>query len=177
MIVAATYIGSLCKRGHDGTQYAASGHCVACMRLRGKTWVDENRDQWNDYLRTWRDEHREQIRANARARNHANPARKAAWRLANPDRCRELTSSWYRRNKARRLEVARAWAKAHPEECRAMWRRYRARKANAGGDHCAEDIATIFKMQKGRCAECRSRLKRCDWEVDHIQPVSSRRIE
>lgn len=31
---AATYQGTPCKRGHDGTRYVASNHCVACESAR-----------------------------------------------------------------------------------------------------------------------------------------------
>ena len=45
------------------------------------------------------------------------------------------------------------------------------RKAQAEGTHTAEDIARIYRAQRGRCAYCRQEVGK-DFDVDHIQPLS-----
>ncbi|MFZ1365737.1 MAG: HNH endonuclease signature motif containing protein, partial [Brachymonas denitrificans] len=45
------------------------------------------------------------------------------------------------------------------------------RKQAAGGTHTAEDVADLFRLQRGKCACCRTSIKRC-YHVDHIEPLA-----
>lgn len=37
-----TYIGSVCKRGHDGLRYKKSGGCVQCAKDKAHNWNTNN---------------------------------------------------------------------------------------------------------------------------------------
>ena len=41
----AVYLGSICKRNHDGTRYQKGGACVACVRDLAKNSYQQDREQ------------------------------------------------------------------------------------------------------------------------------------
>jgi 5-methylcytosine-specific restriction endonuclease McrA len=44
MRIANTYLGTVCRKGHDGLRYV-SGHCVECEKSRVKKQREENREK------------------------------------------------------------------------------------------------------------------------------------
>ena len=72
--------------------------------------------------------------------------------------------------KAYMADYIRQQRKAKPDYYRSLVRNRRARLREIGGKHTAEDIARIVAAQKGKCANCRSRLSR-GMQVDHIVPL------
>jgi 5-methylcytosine-specific restriction endonuclease McrA len=79
---------------------------------------------------------------------------------------------WSKKNPERHLEHCRRAAEKFDRDKRnAITRNYRAKKRLAGGTHTAEDIAEIFKLQRGRCAYCKKKLGK-KYDVDHIKPVA-----
>ena len=83
------------------------------------------------------------------------------------------------RERQRRPDIKarkREWSKAYgqrpevKERAKISVAKRRARKSAAGGSFTAVDIANINKMQRGRCAICRCRLKP-DRHIDHIIPI------
>lgn len=80
------------------------------------------------------------------ANKEASLARSRAWRLANPDRYRELQRNWRKANREKR----------------------KARKVRKRETTKAE----LFKAQNGRCAYCRAPLSKVVVHVDHIMPLS-----
>lgn len=65
----------------------------------------------------------------------------------------------------------KAWSQANRVKAIEYVNRRRAAKAASAGDITAEDIALLFKQQKGRCPDCRSALGP-DAELDHVVPLS-----
>ena len=61
--------------------------------------------------------------------------------------------------------------KEKPEEKRISEAKRRAAKRGAEGSFKAEDIAAILKAQKGKCAVCRTCIKK-KYEIDHIKPLA-----
>lgn len=59
----------------------------------------------------------------------------------------------------------------YPEKAVAAEARRRALAVSAGGSFTAADIAVIWKLQKGRCASCRVRLRKGRFHCDHIMPL------
>lgn len=62
-----------------------------------------------------------------------NKARAKAWRLAHPERVKELRDQWAKENPERIAECRRRWCKDHPDKANAIqakWRRSEARKAS-----------------------------------------------
>lgn len=73
----------------------------------------------------------------------------------------------------RSRKSSKRYHQANPEVIRAIRRNRKARVRNASGRHTAQDVAELFKRQKGRCAHawCRVRLKG-GYHVDHIVPIA-----
>ena len=78
--------------------------------------------------------------------------------------------AWINENADRLKAYFAAYWKANPDKAREYHHRRRARKRNAGGTHTAEDIADIRKMQRDRCAICRTKLKGRG-HLDHIKAL------
>jgi 5-methylcytosine-specific restriction endonuclease McrA len=51
------------------------------------------------------------------------------WRVANPDKAREIVSRWNEQNPKRRSENSIRWQKAHPERVREISRKFRQKHA------------------------------------------------
>lgn len=62
------------------------------------------------------------------------------------------------------------WASRNKEKCCTKVRRRNALKRAASGSHTVHDIIDIFKLQRGRCAYCKTQLAR--YHVDHIVPLT-----
>jgi hypothetical protein len=65
----------------------------------------------------------------------------------------------------------KAWELANPDKVQANWRNKRAKRSAALGVHTADDITRIFQQQKGKCAYCRTNIRK-GYHVDHINPLA-----
>ncbi len=151
------------------------------FRARAKFW-DKHRPRLNKKRRDDRKENPGPIRAAAnktRAKKYAiNPRpfidQCLAWRKKNPEKHREISrkscSRWYEKNSDQKRKYSKGWRAKNPELRKAQGRRRRARNKGAIGTHTAADVSAIFRLQKGKCAYCRVKLK--SYEVDHIIPLS-----
>lgn len=63
------------------------------------------------------------------------------------------------------------WRNANPEKRRAAMANCRTKRLCAVGTYTPEDIARIYKDQRGRCAYCRAKLNH-KFHVDHIKPLA-----
>lgn len=77
---------------------------------------------------------------------------------------------WRQRHPDRAGHYVRVWQKRYPDKVNARNRNRKALKKRAAGKHTADDIAAIFKAQRGRCGCCRIKLKK--YHVDHIIALS-----
>lgn len=68
--------------------------------------------------------------------------------------------------------VAKAWKADNKETCKSYDRKKRAMRSKAEGSHTKDDVARILELQKHKCAECRTDLRKVGHEVDHIVPLS-----
>lgn len=85
----------------------------------------------------------------------------------NKARYNEAAKRYREANKERLAEADRLKRRENPEQYRAYKRNYKARKKLAVGSHAADDIAAIFKAQRGKCGYCRIKLGK-RYHVDHI---------
>lgn len=77
---------------------------------------------------------------------------------------------WRQKNADKINEYRKRYLSKHKEAVYSVCRNYRARKQNAVGSHNKSDIDFIFKMQKGRCANCNCKLNK--YHVDHVFPLA-----
>jgi 5-methylcytosine-specific restriction endonuclease McrA len=93
-----------------------------------------------------------------------------------PVKLQEWNRRSYQKRKARVAENNKLWRIANPDRWReirqANTRNRRAQQRSVGGRHSAADIAAIFKAQGGRCAYCREKIGKGKRHVDHIKPLS-----
>jgi 5-methylcytosine-specific restriction endonuclease McrA len=94
---------------------------------------------------------------------------------------RKRASAWRSKNLARSIARVRAWVAANPDKVK-RWRKQNmqsilarnrnrmSRKRLAPGTHTAEDIARLYKRQRGKCETCKRRLHN-KYHVDHMTPL------
>lgn len=102
--------------------------------------------------------------------------------LDNYEREKARSRAYYAANREARLAYAKAnrhlsrkacakWARKNLEKIRAIAHRRRARKKSAGGSYTADQALEIFKLQRGRCAYCKTKLT-AEKHLDHIIPIA-----
>lgn len=168
--------GKACINGHIADYFVSSRQCTVCAGERKKRWAANNHEHVAAYERKYTD---------------ANRAKKNAYnrqqQLKNPERAKANKARDYEKNKTKRQETMKRWREANPDKIRdldrkkrqenpqlysTMSRNYKIRKKKAQGSHTAEDIADIFKLQRGKCAICRAKLGK-KYHVDHIVPLKA----
>ncbi len=132
-------------------------------------------EQRKQYAARWAQENMERKHAAEKAWRQANPdkakAISAAYRERHPERTRAASAAWRAANPDKHRAAVAAYQASHPEQRRAIEANRRARKQAANGTHTPEDIADLFRLQRGKCACCRASIKR-GYHVDHIEPLA-----
>lgn len=131
-------------------------HIIAYQRA----YREKNKDKIKAQKKIYREINRDRILAEKREECKRNLA---AYTLR--------SKKWREANRERRKEIANRWVRNHPEQGLKAAAIRRARKTGAGGKFTKEDIQEIIKMQRGKCAICRKKLKGKN-HIDHIIPIS-----
>lgn len=147
--------GHPCKNGH-WAYWRVNGGCVTCGNERKAAWVKANPSRARAYGR-----------AHYQANADTYKARAAGWKAQHPERARELNKG-RKPNVEKRREAERRRRQADPERFRAKARSRKAQRRGAEGFYTADDIAAIYRMQRGRCAYCPALLTPDNQETDHI---------
>jgi 5-methylcytosine-specific restriction endonuclease McrA len=101
-------------------------------------------------------------------KNH-NADYKVGWYVENKERILSVNARWHRANKDRHADMNRSWHKNNTLKIRANRQRRRARKAEAAGDHTAEQLQARFDYHGNKCVYCNSTE---DLHADHQIPLS-----
>ena len=88
-----------------------------------------------------------------------NRERAKKWVLQNLDSHRRNAREYYKKNRDERKKKVRAYELANPEKVK-VWGRLRtnqrrARLSGAGGKYTQADVLKLYKLQRGKCANCR----------------------
>ena len=149
-----------CPSGHVGDRYVRNGACVICQLEASGLWRNANRKRHQAACKAW------DIR---------NPERKAAtgkaWVARNFERKKATTDAWKVANPERYAARMKAWNEANPELIRHYDRVKRAKRDAASGSHTKAQVATLFILQKAKCGNCGTSLKR-GYNVDHKMPLA-----
>lgn len=168
------------KKSRDGL----CSECKTCRNSRKKAYDDVNREKVraqkrasasrtreknHERSRRWLQDPKNVETARARARlhywNHREEkiAQVARWQRDN----REHVNEWTRENNKKR----RASDPEYAARMRAKVTVRRNRRRAAGGSFTREDIALMFKNQKGRCWYCQKSIKK-GYHIEHRVPIS-----
>lgn len=139
------FSGKPCKYGHISEHWSRDGRCVECL----KVFQTEQKDEYLARHKRWRDKNESKVKAwNNR------------WRAENPEKVTVLA--------ARRRVSHRAIINKQKIASEA---RRRANKLASGGSYTVLQIDNLFRMQRGKCANCFCSIK-SGWHNDHIVPLS-----
>jgi 5-methylcytosine-specific restriction endonuclease McrA len=171
------FTGEPCRHGHVCEKLTADGSCRECKRLRTLARYHANPQAGRDAVKRWRKENPDKAleldRRNRSKRGERSRAKAREWRARNPDRLLEYAkraaANPERRAKAV-LNVNR-WTQANKAKHRSYLRTSRSRRKGADGQHTAADVSEIMRLQRIRCAYCRTKLGTAH-HVDHIQPLA-----
>lgn len=165
------------RRGDDPNRYRSQ--CKTCIeartdkearKQRAAQWRAANPERAKELNRRWRADHpdvdrlrwrdkREQMQAKGRrsyARHRTQRlVRQAEYTQLRRDDIRAYRQAWWRKNAPKAAQYRN---------------QRRARKRNVGGAHTAADIRRLFKLQRGTCAYCPTKLKK--YHVDHVMPLA-----
>ena len=148
-----------CLRGHDDGRYK-SGQCITCGRAAARKRYAAKKEQ---ILK----QRREKYAADPTAQRE----QAKTWAKKNPEKRRKNERRYYARNRQKIRAKQAAYVlqnKDHKDRKRVRKHNRLARQRGAGGSFSSQDIRTIFKLQRGRCAYCRCDLNKVECHIDHI---------
>lgn len=168
------FTGKPCPAGHLANRYV-NGGCVVCGQERRLLWAKQNPAKASAQKKRQYEKHKDVLRA--RAKN---------WREKNRDVRVEKPREYYRRNRNKVLQGVQRYMAENKEKVSARNKRWREnnkelvatidrlkrdRRKGAPGQHTAQDIADIARLQKNCCAYCRTKLTKKNRHIDHIIPI------
>jgi 5-methylcytosine-specific restriction endonuclease McrA len=111
-----------------------------------RRWQKSNRARFNAYQHAYARQNRDRMLS-----------RQRKWRIDRADHIAAYTAAW--RERSRHLLVIKE-------------QRRRARIKGVGGNLSPDIHARLMKLQKGKCAVCRTSLQRIRPHIDHIMPIA-----
>lgn len=156
------------KKRKDGLRR----ECLVCSRLIRREWKLQNPERVKE-IDT-------KSRSTAASKEKRTEYDKARY-LEKTDEIKQRAKLWASENRDRLYATKAKWCAANREKVRAIkekWRlknlvygrireaRRRARKRNSGGEYTMSDVNSLLKLQRGKCACCKSPLKK--YHVDHV---------
>lgn len=160
-----SYVGQCCKRGHlPPLRYVSDGSCIACGKLRADKWHQDNPEKTAKAAAAWRSRNASTV-----------SAWHQEWVQNNSERVKEIDAAYRARDplkiRARHLVAEAKYRSLNSDKITAKYHARHAAKAGHLEHHTASDIAFLMKFQKGKCAMCRSSIRR-KRHVDHIIALS-----
>lgn len=169
------FTGRPCGRGHISARYVSGAKCIKCGQENSANWISANCEKYKARRKAWHLCHKDHVsrkhhqwylknteRAKAKARK---------WWAAHQEFDRIRSAKWRKENPELAAEVARRWAAKNLDKRAAKQRNRISRQKQVGGTHTADDVALIYKWQRGKCAICRIKLG-LKYHVDHIVPLA-----
>lgn len=161
------FTGRPCVNGHLALRSVDKSECVRCKQEREKRRIAKNPEHHRERIRNRAEINREKTNERCRREYRNNPnafkERTERWKTKHPEKAKQLVSARVKK-----------W-RGKPENKEAVlsfYRNRRARRKKNGGNHSGEDVISIFKLQRGKCAYCRVRLNK-KRHVDHVIPLAS----
>lgn len=157
-----------------------------------KTYNAANRERRSAYNKQYAIDHQETIKAKNKRYMERNQERvrlnnrlhrqspkgkatRAAYRAVNREKMLAYSKEWYKANKSRMDELAKADRLKDPERYSTYRHTRRSRLANAIGAHTPAELCVLFDKQGGKCATCKVKIAktgRSRYHLDHVMPLS-----
>jgi 5-methylcytosine-specific restriction endonuclease McrA len=136
----------------DTAAFAGNKECITCAVLRGRK-------------RVYSDDEKQRRKARQRnTRDATNEYRRRTVVQARAKR-RIIVKRWAESEKGQK------WLADYAAKKRAIVRNRRAKQRASEGQHTAEDVDAILKLQRGKCAYCQKAVGK-KYHVDHIVSVA-----
>lgn len=147
---------------------------------KDKSKKDGHHSKCHECVKAYKAAHAKRINEQRKAYREANKEAIAqymkeyrkSYREQNRERLSAASSAWNAANKERFAEIRRLSRRNNPDAARSVVRNRRARLRGNGGSHTAADIQDIGKMQRWRCACCKTHIA-SEYQVDHITPIAA----
>ncbi len=149
------FTGKPCKFGHISERRVCSKYCCQCEREKTrknpkklaymKIYAERNKARIAEYQSKYYEENAEKIKEYAKGR--------------------------YQEKKPTMLMQMKEWRENNKESMRQYSKARKARNRCAEGAHTAQDIRKLERLQRMKCAYCRSCLKG-GYHLDHIVPLA-----
>jgi 5-methylcytosine-specific restriction endonuclease McrA len=174
------FSGLPCRNGHFARRSVKHGNCLECSVQKTRSYRKKHPGWAAKVGKSWNAKNREKRRAQARTRYAKDPAKfvnmtKRYYR-ANAEKVKAARRIYhYKKQKCLDYRVSAVnrttqWAKDNPEKRRAQLLKQKAKRRLAKGSHTGADLMEILRLQKGRCAYCRTKLTK--YQVDHIMALA-----
>ena len=169
------FTGTSCSHGHVAERLCSNYKCVICGRREVRAYEERNKEMVRAKQKQYRIKHAAETAEFQRAYRAKNKPKAAAsqraWRLANKDTLKRKKAAWAKAHAEEMRAWRNAWRQRNSDKIRAFALNRIARKRNAPGNFTAADVAVIAKMQGGKCAYCRAKLKSSNQSTDHHIPL------
>lgn len=173
------FTGKECKNGHVCERKLSSRTCMQCDRDKNSAWCKKKSQKKIEINR----EKGITIRSTAVAEGLSRyftgiPCSKGhiEKRRTSDTKCMECVRL---KNIKRRAEDPKYFAdrlrdfhERNPYAKRSYDSTRRARKAASGGTHSSDQLNSLIKKQKNRCAYCEVKIKGSFFHADHILPIA-----
>ena len=139
--------------------YNAKYYKENCERIKENTavYVSANKEKISENKKKYYSENKSKIKHNTSEWAKKNPKKRAAaYRASHPEKTNASVAKY---------------RTAHPEVLKIQTHNRRVRKISNGGKLSIEAVPLIFLRQKGKCAICRTSLKKTSYHLDHIVPL------
>jgi 5-methylcytosine-specific restriction endonuclease McrA len=145
-----------CKRGHAGPRYTKSGHCVTCMKLKSKSYYQENKDELLVRNKQWFKD---------------NPGRlaelNALWYSANKEYVSAVGREYRKNNKAKVANMLKSWAARNKAKLSEAGIRYRSKVRLAAVPWADQEAIEAIYNERSRLTAETGIVH----HVDHIVPI------